>query len=426
MGCDSLFGTGLVRVALRKSTRKKIFSSSPILLFRSLPPTTQKYRRSTRSTTTARSIMTMKKKTSPSRCESLGTGTMASDSENGSRGVASLEEDFDNLVSVNDALDDQHAGQHPALQSMCVIDCNKQVRIVPNGEPAILDNDCFEGKVMLLVRTPDVDDSRDSTLLAETPQRISQYFGDKKRQWEFQFQLKLKKVPTGPLFLGCELEHGIKVGAITKGLVGILLAMVRRINPGFHYSWGPVHKQKLDGGNYEKTHLSFPVEASMDRIVITKPGETPPVLGYELIESPESVRRRRKMGAGSVDWNLDDTYTMCLWSMYVNWLTWRSSNVPGVSPFSLSRVTGKQPIYLCVYEITKCSPQEYRKKRPAHLRRDMVSYARMEFSNSKTTEGGYAEALLGRKRAKVGLTDHSIPDTDSIDSDFEVASRVTT
>jgi hypothetical protein len=350
---------------------------------------------------------------------------------------------LDNLVAVGDeavAVDD-HLGQHPSLQSMCVIDCDNDTRIVPNGPPAILSNECFEGKVMLLVRTPDVDDDDadcdgdfDKNSMTLEARRVSQSFKGKKRRFEFQFQVRLKRVPTGPLFLGCELEQAVRVGTITKGLVNILLAMVRRINPGFHYSWGPPpggleassssSLPTVDStGDYEKTHLSFPVEASMDRIVITKPGDTPPVLGYELHESTESVKRRRKMGAGSVDWNLQDTYTMCLWSAYCDWIKWKSLNVPGMSPFSLTRVTGKQPIYLSVYEIDNISPADYRKRRPAHLRKHLHVYTRLEFSHAEKTVGGRADRV-GRRRRNTLFSEQSLPDTESLDDDFETASRV--
>ena len=213
--------------------------------------------------------------------------------------------------------------------------------------------------------------------------------------------------------------------------------MVRRINPGFHYSWGPSdgahhthHGKKLDPvafaeGNYEKTHLSFPVEASMDRIVITKPGQTPPKLGSELFETDASVKRRRKMGAGSVDWNTTDTFTMCLWSAYADWIKWKSINVPGVSPFSLSRVTGAQPIYLSVYEITSCKSEEYKRLRPPHLQKDLKVYTRLEFSNDEKTTGGLAQKVLGRHaRANLVSSEHSLPDTESVSSDFETTSRV--
>lgn len=324
-----------------------------------------------------------------------------------------------------------HVGQHPALKTMCVVDCDNNTRIVPNGEPATLSNACFEGKVMLLVRTPDVDNPNDPALesMAECPKRVSNMFKDKKRRFEFQFQVRLKRVPQGPLFLGCELENAIRVGVITKGLVNMLLAMVRRINPGFHYSWGPdqrADKKGKDMGNYEKTHLSFPVEASMDRIVISKPGETPPSLGQELIESNESVKRRRRLGAGCVDWNLDDTYTMCLWSAYCDWIEWKSMNVPGMSPFGLSRVTGEQPIYLSVYEISNVSNAEYKKKRPPHVRKHLHVYTRLEFSNDEHTTGGLAEKHMGRSKPMLRRSgDSSLQDTDSVASDFETASHIT-
>jgi len=345
-------------------------------------------------------------------------------SANTTPALSQLTEDLENIVSIDNVVDD-HLGHHPQLRTMCVIDCDNSSRIVPNGTPAILSNECFEGKVMLLVRTPDVDDPHDPQVasLGATPTRISEYFKGKKRRFEFQFQVRLKRVPTGPLFLGCELEHSIKVGAITKGIVNILLAMVRRINPGFHYSWGDkIDKKAMESGKYEKTHLSFPVEASMDRIVISKPGESPPALGQELYESNESVKRRRKAGAGCVDWNLQDTYTMCLWSAYCDWIQWKSMNVPGMSPFSLSRVTGQQPIYLSVYEIDNVTPQDYKKKKPPHIRKHLHVYTRLEFSNFERTVGGLAEQVVGRSRAACS-GESSLPDTDSIDSDFETASR---
>ena len=342
-----------------------------------------------------------------------------------------LAEAMEDLHAVDETEEDSHIGQHPDLMKMCAMDCATKKRIIPNGDPVPIDNECFYGHVMLMIRTPDADRKKEdpNNKLGDDPSRISKYFKDKKRRFEFQFQIKLKRIPEGPTFLGCELEHPIKVGTITKGLVNILLAMVRRINPGFHYSWGPDEKLSMtdyESGNYEKTHLSFPLEASMDRIVISKPGETPPKLGYELLESNESVKRRRKTGFGAVQWNLEDTYTMCLWSQYADWIKWKSMNVPGVSPFLMSRVTGKQPIYLCVYEISNCTPNEYRKNRPGHLRKNLMIFNRMEFSNVEHTAGGLADSLIpGRnKRSTLTASEHSFGDTET-SSDLETRSRVT-
>jgi len=292
-----------------------------------------------------------------------------------------------------------HEGQHPSLSKMCVINTASMQRIVPNSKPVPLDNECFSGEVFLMIRTPDVDDPKDPKQPSvPKAQEISQYMKGRLRRFEFQFRVKLKKVPTGPLFLGCELEHPIKIGRIAKGLSGVLLAMIRRINPGFHYSWG-IDKYTLDKdiqeGKYEKTHLSFPVEASMDRIVVTKPGEPLPAMGEELMESPESVKRRRKMGAGSVNWNTEDTYTMCLWSAYCDWIQWKCMNVVGVRPFSLGTVTGTQPIYLSVYEVKNISNVDYKKKKPNHFRKDLAVYTRLEFSNHIKTTGALSDQILG-------------------------------
>lgn len=345
-----------------------------------------------------------------------------------------LIEAMDSLTPVDEEETDDAGntwkGHHPELKKMCVIDCGTERRLIPNGEPIEIDNDCFYGKIMLMVRTPDCDTKKDNNILKASAMRISEYMKPKKRRFEFQFQIKLKRIPEGPLFLGCELEHGIKVGSITKGLVNLLLAMVRRINPGFHYSWGPegVKPQDIESGNYEKTHLSFPLEASMDRVVITKPGEEPPKLGYELMETPESVKRRRKTGFGCVEWNLEDTYTLCLWSQYADWIKWKSMNVPGVSPFLMSRVTGQQPIYLCVYEIN-CTAEEYLQNRPGHLRKDLQVFCRLEISNKEHTKGGLADSKGPGQSARIKRTfttsQHSFGDTESVNSDFETKSRVT-
>ena len=312
-----------------------------------------------------------------------------------------------------------HKAQHRALEKISIVDCDTVTEIIPNSVPMKLENECFTGLVMLLIRTPDVDNSKEIAPTGETPQRVSKYFKDYKRRFEFQFQIKLKKIPSGPLFLGCEVENMIKLSRLTKGLTGFLLAMIRRINSGFHYSWG-VEKGKLDPkvreeGSYEKTHLSFPVEASMDRIVITKPGETPPKLGYGLKETNESVKRRRKLGAGSVDWNLEDTYSMCLWSAYCDWIKWKTMNVPGCRPFSLTSVTGEQPIYLSVYELKDISPQEYKKKKKAHQRRDLNVYTRLEFSHCERTVNALAPRFQDKRSTATQASSEMGSDSDETD-----------
>ncbi|KAL3937709.1 MAG: hypothetical protein SGBAC_007236 [Bacillariaceae sp.] len=303
-----------------------------------------------------------------------------------------------------------HAGQHEALKKVSIVDCGSAQEMVPNAQPFHIENEYFIGRVMLMIRTPDVDYNAEPKPLGEVPLAISNYFKDYKRRFEFQFQIRFKKVPKGPLFLGCETESTIKMSRFTRSLVGLLLGMIKRINSGFHYSFGSkdLTEEQVQSGDYEKTHLSFPVEASMDRVVITKPGEDPPTLGQELHESPESVRRRRRMGFGSVEWNTEDTFTMCLWNAYMDWIKWKTMNVPGCRPFPMSNVTGSQPVYLCVYEVTNVTPQEYRKKKPGHIQKSLRHFARIEFAHEDVTKGGIAPRFHSKH-----LRYESCVDTDS-------------
>jgi len=130
----------------------------------------------------------------------------------------------DVIMTAENAFD----GQHKALEQVSVVDTSSGVEIIPNSLPTKLDNECFSGCVMLLIRTPDVDDAQELKPTGATPLRISEYMKGYKRRFEFQFQIKLKKIPSGPLFLGCEVEDMVKMNRFTKGLATFLLSMIRR------------------------------------------------------------------------------------------------------------------------------------------------------------------------------------------------------
>jgi hypothetical protein len=89
-------------------------------------------------------------------------------------------------------------------------------------------------------------------------------------------------------------------------------------NECIHFSYGiddtsdMPSQTKMDKGEYEHTHLSFGMEDGMDRIMVTKHGETPPKLGHSLHEGPESIKNRKKR-LGAIHWNLEDTYTIAFW-----------------------------------------------------------------------------------------------------------------
>ena len=50
----------------------------------------------------------------------------------------------------------------------------------------------------------------------------------------------------------------------------------------------------------------------MDRFNATKLGEPVPLLGQEIVENPETMKQRKKVG--EIEWSTDYVYTMALWS----------------------------------------------------------------------------------------------------------------
>jgi hypothetical protein len=193
---------------------------------------------------------------------------------------------------------------------------------------------------------------------------------DKQRRFEFQFQIRLKKIPTGRVYFSCELSEPVKMGIIQRAFVGAAMAFIKTTNNNFHYSL----QGHSEHGKEEKPHMAFPVEEGMNRVVATPPGEAIPKLGEEIVEDAEEYKKRRK--GLQIDWKLDYTYTLSLWSAYVDFLDWRCINLPGIRPFQLSNVIGLQPITLTLYEI----PED--RGTDKHFKEDMKQIVEIEMCHS--------------------------------------------
>jgi len=280
--------------------------------------------------------------------------------------------------------------QHPDIMSrLFIFNARNLEKIVPNSRIYSLENDFFSGTMFLMIRTPDVDNTANSEPFSpqtgSVAEQVSDYFRDKRRQFEFQFQIKLKKIPNGPLFLGCEFEKPLTVGVVQRTIISMILSIVRKMND-VHFSYGLDDTGKapdlasIEKGSYERAHICFGLENSMDRIVVTKPGETLPKLGQSLYEDPESIKMRKRTGFGAIHWNLEDTYTMAFWSAYVNFIDWKIMGLPGIRPFSISSVIGEQPLIFTLYSVSSKSLQ-------SHFRRDLQSFVNIEVSNAAHTIG---------------------------------------
>jgi hypothetical protein len=260
---------------------------------------------------------------------------------------------------------------HPDLESLYIMDSKRKTRIVPNvlSNSYPLSTEYFDGEMVTIIRTPDVFDVNEIECSADASgvglsmddrnRAAREYLSGKQRRFEFQFQLKLNKLPTGRVYFGVQLDEPVKLGVIQRAFVSAAMTFVRTTNPSFHYSFGsstgsnvsgvrnPVDSEIRDELYGKKPMMAFPVEEGMNRVVVTPPDQLPPKLGTEIFEDTESAKKRRK---GSLAWNLQDTYTFAVWSAYMDFLDWRVVNLPGIRPFQLEGVIGIQPMTVVLYE----------------------------------------------------------------------------
>mmetsp|Transcript_31229 Transcript_31229/g.66068 ORF Transcript_31229/g.66068 Transcript_31229/m.66068 type:complete len:1880 (+) Transcript_31229:299-5938(+) len=283
----------------------------------------------------------------------------------------------------------QQQQQHPHLQNLYIMMCNRTQpeRIFPNSTVYELDNELFYGKMLLMFRTPEVDEPLSSSnshgeSFHDNNDDVVNYFRGKQRRFEFQWQFRLKQLPPGDVFMGMELDEPIQMGMIQRALANAALKFVKKMNQGFTYFLS----DSVESG---PSYLSFPVGTSMDRFHAAKVdgGESLPVLGQEIPEDAESMKLRKK--GAKIEWNMGCVYTMALWSAYFDWIDWQILNFPGIRPFSATSVAGVQPIKMTLYTTPEeAGATEVKKNTPP--KRDAV--LAIEVSNAiKSTLGSEAK-----------------------------------
>lgn len=284
--------------------------------------------------------------------------------------------------TMKKSIHSKQSQNHPELENLYLIDNKTNTRIQPNnGEPILIDNDIFTGKMLVMIRTSDADQKEQSPITggSATNDVVSNYFLRKKRRFEIQLQLKFKKVPDSQLFLSCGYENPVKLNLLSKTSLGAALKFCKMKNPTFSYSLSGKEKASEEDkkqGNYENPHFSFPIETSLDRIVITKEGESPPTLGGVIGEDTEARKKREKKG---ITYNTSDTYTLCLWNAYVDFTSWKAVNLPAVPHFSLGRVNNAQPMSVKVYSLKSNNGNG------KHLQNDLETILDVEASHVHAT-----------------------------------------
>eukprot|EP00587_Corethron_hystrix_P004719 CAMPEP_0113316298 /NCGR_PEP_ID=MMETSP0010_2-20120614/11626_1 /TAXON_ID=216773 ORGANISM="Corethron hystrix, Strain 308" /NCGR_SAMPLE_ID=MMETSP0010_2 /ASSEMBLY_ACC=CAM_ASM_000155 /LENGTH=386 /DNA_ID=CAMNT_0000172979 /DNA_START=308 /DNA_END=1468 /DNA_ORIENTATION=- /assembly_acc=CAM_ASM_000155 len=269
---------------------------------------------------------------------------------------------------------------------------NDLVRVPTNSQPFPINDDFFEGFFLPMFRTASMPPEDDVD-----GRRTQEHFQGKKRMFEFQFQGRLKQRPEGHLWLSIEIDNPVKIGMIQRAFLKVALNFISRRNKGFHYSFGDLHdktEEDIKEGNYEKLHLSFALDHALSRLVISGEEDDLPRLGTNIPETRESVKRRKRGESGAFPgWNTRNTYTMSIWSEYIDFFLWKIVNIPGIRPFGISKIIGKQNINVMYYSVEGCSDVDGNQP---HLRKDMKVFAHYEIGHLKHTEGGNTQKYINK------------------------------
>ena len=232
------------------------------------------------------------------------------------------------VADINGAGSKMPKQHHPELEDLCVMNLKTGERVIV-GEPSKIENEHFSGDFLLLCRTSDADTKVEPEITggSDVNDIRSNYFRQKQRRFELQFQLKFKKAPPSRLYFGCQLEDPVKLGIVQKCFVGATLNFIEKKNNGgfvFNVPGKEPKPNEYKNGNYEKPHLTFAIEKAFDRIVETKEGDTPPTLGTDIYEDPELKKRREKT---EYSYNTTSTYTFALWR-YVRCIRFVNTRLP--------------------------------------------------------------------------------------------------
>ena len=192
------------------------------------------------------------------------------------------------------------------------------------------ETDLFVGKMLLFMKPSDPDDGIHK-----------QFFHDTKASFILQIQGKFKYVPTGTLFGGIELScDEIKPALVTKGLCGLLLKTIQAKHPNVHSSYGD---------STEKPHIVVPAWTFFDRIVRTRPSDSPPIIEEPFFEPTGSVSARQNSGSNGA-WNTIDTYSFSSFCSYMDFPSWQLVNISFCRESSLHNFWADSIVRLVLYE----------------------------------------------------------------------------
>ena len=199
------------------------------------------------------------------------------------------------------------------------------------------------------------------------------HFQGRKRKMELQFQGKFLTKPTSTLWIGGEIQEKMNIGIMLRTVAGMMLRLVKKISHGkLHHSFGHAQEDEIPCIVTSFFH-------GVDRLHITPPGSTPPLLGRDLPENDDAIKRRRKASADSLKIDVDSIYSFSYQSMYIDLLNWKVVRIPGMQGIDLHSYWGNLPLVVPLYEM---------EDKPYHATKRKNYFFRFEFMHTSFSDLG--------------------------------------
>jgi len=211
----------------------------------------------------------------------------------------------------------------------------KQVTV--NSEEAIeFENECFAGRMMVLVKTSDHDASNPWAEYLRTS------VAGKKKTVEIQIQGRFLNEPHGTVYIGAELPRPVNVSRLAAAALRGVVSAVGSLNKNLgKMNFGLVTSRDGEGLSDEVSHTVYPLANSVDTLLVTKLDEPWPALGGTLPNIKQRVE----------SFDTKHVYTFSLWTEYLDVLEWKLVKIPGLRTVDIRGHIQDQPIQFVVYDL---------------------------------------------------------------------------
>mmetsp|Transcript_35628 Transcript_35628/g.82767 ORF Transcript_35628/g.82767 Transcript_35628/m.82767 type:complete len:395 (-) Transcript_35628:136-1320(-) len=180
---------------------------------------------------------------------------------------------------------------------------------------------------------------------------FSWHLAGRRRLWEVRLQLRFKRLPEGPLYVGIENDGPAPASGIYRRLNEMLIGAVRKTIGDVYCSPGddPMNTE----GELEPATMAVPLGA-FDQFAVSEPGEEP-----DIASDLSEIGKRRTDGLSAymkamrdVTENLSThkVYTFCFWgvSQFLDCMNWQVRM--GVR-IDFNRFCVQPPWYFAMYEL---------------------------------------------------------------------------